>query len=931
MNEFTDSTPSDVVRCPLISMRDVVVFPHTIVKFKVGRSRSVHGLEAALRGDKTVFLVTQHDATVDEPILDQIYTVGTIAKITHQRSPDDKIEVIVEGLERARLVRVEDDSGYWLAILRRMPEKIRSPARFSTIIGRISSLVDQYVRQSIDLDKPEALTAALTNDDPARLCDTIASNLKVSLEYKQGLLETFPLQNRLARLVEFFEIELEKIRKIQLDGAIDVQAQRQMERAQKEYVLNEKIKAIHKELGRKDEKADLEELKQKVDAAGMPKDAHDKATTELQRLEQMLPGSAEVAMVRNHIGWLLAVPWKQASKEILDLTRAERILNEDHYGLTAVKERILEHLSVRKLLGKPTGSMLCLVGPPGVGKTSLGYSLAKAMKRRFVRLSLGGIRDEAQIRGHARTYINALPGQIIGMMRKAGTINPVFVLDELDKVSHDTNYGNPAAALLEVLDPEQNSRFRDHYLDVEYDLSKVLFIGTCNATDTISPVLRDRLEIISLPAYTDSEKLQIALRHLVPKKLRSTGLRENQVRFTKAGLSRIIQEYTREEGVKMLERRIEAICRKLAHRLVIASEANHEVVRADGEAHKVTVDSGTVDLLLAAEESRHVVINRQAVAIAALDQRVIGHAEAKRNLVAAATLHYAWVNGESVGKNLRELTASTLLVGPEGVGKTHLVKSLAQYLKVPFVQIDAVQLAGTRYPYTPGQKLLKALFQAADQKVDHLRDGIVCLQRMDRLMIHGNDQETASLAQMQQAICNLISGEEEELHLTQSPSQQQTITVDTRQLLFFCEATFARIGQLYDLLDHGFLPELAACFRTTVTLDDVSLVDIKQLLKPDSQTGPAANYLRLLKAQGIEVDLTEEGLEEIAIEALARKNGMRGAEQVLRDLYIYLLCDTQRPGPVSLSKDMVREALARTKESNREFDRLSSKMPDAAA
>jgi ATP-dependent Lon protease len=569
MNEFSDSTPSDVVRCPMVPIRDVVVFPYTIVAFVIGRPASVRALEAALRGDKTIFLATQHDATIDEPIVDQVYSVGTIARITHNlRLPDGNIKVMVEGIERARSVRVEDTGDYWLATLRKTPQISEPRSRLNALIGRIGSLVDQYVRQSTELSNPETLTTALRNDDPARLCDTIASNLRISVEDKQGLLEIFPVQDRLVRLIEVLEVELEKI---QVDRAIHGRVKRQMERAQKEYYLNEKIKAIHKELGRKDEKAELEELKQKIEAAGMSKDAYEKALAELRRLEQMPPMSAESTVSRNYLDWLLAVPWKEKSEEVRDIKAAQEVLDTDHYGLEKVKERILEYLAVRQLVERPRGSILCFVGPPGVGKTSLGRSIAKATGRKFVRLSLGGVRDEAEIRGHRRTYIGALPGQIIQMMKKAGTVNPLIMLDEVDKLGMDFR-GDPSAALLEVLDPEQNFAFHDHYLDVEYDLANVMFIATANVLHTIPAALQDRLEIIRLPGYTEHEKIQIAVRHLLPKQLEANGLKEDHINFTEDGLHTITQFYTREAGVRNLEREIASVLRKLARRMLTTDD-----------------------------------------------------------------------------------------------------------------------------------------------------------------------------------------------------------------------------------------------------------------------------------------------------------------------------------------------------------------------
>ena len=577
MNEFSDSTPSDVVRCPMVPIRDVVVFPYTMVAFVIGRPASVRALEMALRTDKLIFLASQHDATVDEPLIDQVYSVGTIARITHNlRLPDGNIKVMVEGIERARAVRVEELDNYWLATVRRAPQAYEPRSRLNALIGRVGSLVDQYVRQSTDLANPETITAALRNDDPARLCDTVASSLKLSVEDKQGLLEIFPLYDRLVRLTEVLEVELEKI---QVDRAIHGRVKRQMERAQKEYYLNEKIKAIHKELGRKDEKAELEELKQKLEAAGFPKEVYDKAMAELRRLEMMPPMSAESTVSRTYIDWLLAVPWQERSEEVNDIKHAQEVLDADHYGLEKIKDRILEYLAVRQLVSTPKGSILCFAGPPGVGKTSLGRSIARATGRKFVRLSLGGVRDEAEIRGHRRTYIGALPGQIIQMMKKAGTVNPLILLDEVDKLGNDFR-GDPSAALLEVLDPEQNSTFHDHYLDVEYDLSNVMFIATANVLHTIPPALQDRLEILRLAGYTEREKLEIAKQHLVPKQLEANGLKPENVDFTESGLNAITQFYTREAGVRNLEREIGSVLRKIARRLLTSDDPEnyHETV-----------------------------------------------------------------------------------------------------------------------------------------------------------------------------------------------------------------------------------------------------------------------------------------------------------------------------------------------------------------
>jgi ATP-dependent Lon protease len=564
----------------MVPIRDVVIFPFTKVAFKIGRSGSVRALEQALANDRTIFLATQHDATVDEPSPNQIYGVGTLGRILQsQKQENGQIKVVVEGRERATTVRVENTDGAFMALVRRAPVVNEEGTRLDALIQKVGQLVEQHLRLAPDT-QTDALQTALRNQEPSHLADALASQLRISVEDKQGLLEIFSTQARMQRLIELLETEIEKR---QLDRTIQTRVKRQMEKAQKEYYLNEQIKAIHKELGRKDEKAELEELKKKIEEAGMTDEAKEKALQELHRLEAMPPMSAEGTVSRTYIDWLISVPWKQKSKEIKDLIKAEDVLNEDHYGLDKIKERILEYLAVRQLVKNPKGSILCFVGPPGVGKTSLGKSIARATGRKFVRLSLGGVRDEAEIRGHRRTYIGALPGQIIQMMKKAGTVNPVLLLDEVDKLGADFR-GDPSAALLEVLDPEQNHTFQDHYLDVEYDLSKVFFIATANVLHTIPPALQDRLEILRLSGYTEREKLQIARRHLVPKQAEGNGLKSEQFDFTDEGILEIIRHYTREAGVRNLEREIGSCCRKLARKFVsgqAGETANGVVVDAE--------------------------------------------------------------------------------------------------------------------------------------------------------------------------------------------------------------------------------------------------------------------------------------------------------------------------------------------------------------
>jgi ATP-dependent Lon protease len=446
--------------------------------------------------------------------------------------------------------------------------------QIETVMQRVTSLFEQYVKLQQSLNY-ETMIAAVRMDEPAKLSDTIAANLQLSIEEKQELLDIFDPSERLSRVADVLDIEIEKLN---MDRSVQSRVKRQMERAQKEYYLNEKIKAIQKELGR-GEKSEFDELRKKIDGAGMPKDVFDKAIQELKKLEAMPPMSAESTVSRNYLDWLLAVPWKKRSKETRSIDHAEKVLNADHYGLEKIKERILEFLAVRQLVKNPKGSILCFVGPPGVGKTSLGMSIAKATGRKFVRMSLGGVRDEAEIRGHRRTYIGALPGQIIQSMKKAGTKNPVFMLDEVDKMASDLR-GDPASALLEVLDPEQNTSFQDHYLDVEYDLSQVLFVATANVLHTIPAPLQDRMEILRLHGYTEAEKLEIAKQYLVKKQREATGLSDKNAVFSDAALVDIIRGYTREAGVRNLEREIGNVCRKVARR-VVRNGAKHKEEIAD--------------------------------------------------------------------------------------------------------------------------------------------------------------------------------------------------------------------------------------------------------------------------------------------------------------------------------------------------------------
>ena len=582
---------SETRRLPMMPIRDVVIFPHMMTPFVVGRESSVRALEEALVGDKKIFLATQHDASVDDPKPDQIYQVGSIVNIVQSlKLPDGNVKVLVEGVERAQVVSVSLEEGFHRATLRTTNFQVESSPQLEALIGRVTSLFEQYVKQSQNLNY-ETMIVAVRVDDPGKLADTIGANLQLTIPEKQDLLEIFDPIERLTRIAEVLDIEIEKLG---VDRTVQGRVKRQMEKVQKEYYLNEKIRAIQKELGR-GEKSEFDELRKKIDDAGMSKEALEKANTELKRLESMPPMSAESTVSRNYIDWLLAAPWKKKSREIRDLNYAEKVLNEDHYGLEKVKDRILEFLAVRRLVKDPRGSILCFVGPPGVGKTSLGRSIARATGRKFVRLSLGGVRDEAEIRGHRRTYIGALPGQIIQMMKKAGTRNPVFMLDEIDKMSTDFR-GDPSAALMEVLDPEQNHMFMDHYLDVEYDLSKVFFIGTANVLHTLPPALQDRLEIIRLSGYAEFEKVEIAKRHLVDKQLKQTGLKPSQLAFTDEGLRALVQHYTREAGVRNLEREIGSVGRKVARKVVSKAKGKAKP-KAKGKDKVIITADNLADLL----------------------------------------------------------------------------------------------------------------------------------------------------------------------------------------------------------------------------------------------------------------------------------------------------------------------------------------------
>jgi ATP-dependent Lon protease len=556
---------------PLVPLRDMVVFPRMMAPFVVGRASSISALESALvSSDKQIFLAAQKDPKVDEPSAADIHDIGVVATVVQSlKLPNGHIKVMVEGTSRGRI------RGWFAGTENRAVAVEQLDARALTSVQasdltpylqKVLGVFEQYAKLSHQLAF-EGLLSSLRMDDPDVFADMLAGHLPTSIATaeKQALLETLNPLERLQKLQDLLEIEIEKIN---IDRRINNKVKKQMERAQKEYYLNEKIKAIHQELGKKDDKSDeIEELKQRIEGAGMTKEVKEKALTELKRLEAMPNVSAEATVSRNYIDWLCSVPWKKASREMRDIKRAERILHEDHYGLEKVKERILEFLAVRQLVTETKGTILCFVGPPGVGKTSLAKSIARSLNRKFVRISLGGVRDEAEIRGHRRTYIGAFPGQIIQLMKKAGTVNPVFLLDEVEKMSMDFR-GDPSSALLEVLDPEQNHSFVDHYIDVEYDLSRVMFIATANVVHPIPPALKDRMEIIPLSGYTPNEKLAIAKQFLIPKQVKENGLSSAQASFDDGAIYGLIEKYTREAGVRGLEREIASVCRKIARKVV---------------------------------------------------------------------------------------------------------------------------------------------------------------------------------------------------------------------------------------------------------------------------------------------------------------------------------------------------------------------------
>ncbi len=556
---------SQKILVPVLPLRDVVVYPHMVIPLFVGRQRSVRALDQAMAGNKQILLVAQKSASEDNPGVDDIHRIGTLSNILQLlKLPDGTVKVLVEGGRRAQIKAFAAGSDSYASEI----ELLESPDVDEREVEVLSRSVKEQFEQYVKLNKkiPAEIAVTLTAiDDPERLCDTIAAHLAVKLEEKQKLLETVDVRARLEHLLGVIESEIDLLA---VEKRLRGRVKRQMEKSQREYYLNEQMKAIQKELGELEEGgSELDELARAVDKAGMPKEAKKRALAELHKLKMMSPMSAEATVVRNYVDWMVNVPWKKRSKISRDLARAEAILEEDHYGLEKVKERILEYLAVQQRVKQSKGPILCLVGPPGVGKTSLGRSIARATHRTFVRMSLGGVRDEAEIRGHRRTYVGSMPGKILQVMAKGGTKNPLLLLDEIDKISADFR-GDPASALLEVLDPEQNHTFNDHYLEVDYDLSEVMFVTTAN-TLNISPPLLDRMEVIRIPGYTEDEKVNIAQNYLISKQITSNGLKASEIRIAEAAIRDIIRYYTREAGVRNLEREIANICRKVVKQVLL--------------------------------------------------------------------------------------------------------------------------------------------------------------------------------------------------------------------------------------------------------------------------------------------------------------------------------------------------------------------------
>jgi ATP-dependent Lon protease len=589
---MTASNPTDLTTLPVLPLRDVVVFPHMVIPLFVGRDKSIRALDQAMEADKRILLVAQKSAETDDPGASDLYEIGTLATVLQLlKLPDGTIKVLVEGVERVRVSGVVEQEGTLIGDADPIDSaQARDDREVEAVVRSLMSLFEQYVKTNRKLP-PELLQTLSGIDEPGRLADTVAAHLGVRLADKQKLLETLDVGDRLELLVGFVDGEIDVQ---QMEKRIRGRVKSQMEKSQREYYLNEQMKAIQKELGDIDEAPnDLDELARKIAEAGMPKAVEAKAKNEFNKLKQMSPMSAEAGVVRNYLDWLLGVPWKKRTKVRKDLKAAQDVLDADHYGLEKVKDRILEYLAVQSRVTKMKGAILCLVGPPGVGKTSLGQSIAKATNRKFVRMSLGGVRDEAEIRGHRRTYVGSMPGRIVQNLNKVGSKNPLFVLDEIDKMSMDFR-GDPSSALLEVLDPEQNNAFNDHYLEVDLDLSEVMFVATSNSLNIPGPLL-DRMEVIRIPGYTEEEKLNIAMRYLIPKQLKANGLREGELQIAESAVRDIVRFYTRESGVRNLEREIARIARKVVKEIALKGPVPKKGAKA---AKTVNVTAKNLDKYL---------------------------------------------------------------------------------------------------------------------------------------------------------------------------------------------------------------------------------------------------------------------------------------------------------------------------------------------
>ena len=568
---------SERIEIPVLPLRDVVVYPHMVIPLFVGREKSIRCLEAAMEQDKKVLLVAQKDASTDEPTVEEIFSVGTVANILQMlKLPDGTVKVLVEGGQRARLERMIDDKDFFVGEAQYIASAPIEEKDQDVLVRSAIGQFEGYIKLNKKIP-PEVLTSISAIDDAARLADTMAAHMPLKLEDKQKVLEIASVSERIEFLMAMMESEIDLL---QVEKRIRSRVKKQMEKSQREYYLNEQMKAIQKELGELEDSPDeFEALNRKIDEAGMPDDAREKALAELAKLKMMSPMSAEATVVRSYVDWMVQVPWKARSKVKKDLAKAQEVLDSDHYGLDKVKDRILEYLAVQARVNKLKGPILCLVGPPGVGKTSLGQSIAKATGRKYVRMALGGVRDEAEIRGHRRTYIGSMPGKLIQKMAKVGVKNPLFLLDEIDKMSSDMR-GDPASALLEVLDPEQNSSFNDHYLEVDYDLSDVMFVATSNSMNIPGPLL-DRMEVIRLSGYTEDEKLNIAKQHLLAKQIQRNGLKESEITIEDSALIGVIRYYTREAGVRSLEREISKICRKAVKRILLDKSIKHVLVNQE--------------------------------------------------------------------------------------------------------------------------------------------------------------------------------------------------------------------------------------------------------------------------------------------------------------------------------------------------------------